>query len=867
MPLWTIVEVRSGGPTESFRDSVACRLSRCFECAVSVVLGVLSGRQHLHGKVEISEGTPAAPVQRTQVEKRRLSVYTVEPALNPSVILNPPCPMITSLRFLLPLVPSLLVAIPCATADEPQPNVSFRNEVMAVLSKSGCNLGTCHGNANGKGGLKLSLRGQDPDVDYVTLTRGLAARRVSPLQPDSSLLLQKPLMAVPHEGGQRFLESSTEYGTLRDWIAAGMPDDVETAPELIGLSVTPKHATVYAPDSSVKLTAEAKFSDGSVRDVTSLAVLESSAITTDVTSDGTVSADEAAMTTVLVRYLNQQQPARLEFVAAAPDFTFEAPEPQNFVDEAVFAQLKRLRVNPAPLSDDPTFLRRAFLDLTGLLPTSAQTQAFLKSADPQKRSALIDRLLDSEEFVDFQTLRWADLLRAEQKTLDEKGLRIYHDWIRSRIAENQPLNEFAAELIAARGSTYKVPAANFYRALRKPDARAEAVAQVFLGIRLQCAKCHNHPFDRWTQDDYYAWTNYFARVDYKIIENKRRDKSDKNEFSGEQIVQMKDKGDVKNPGTGQTAGLRFLGDSNVDTAARRIKNATVQAVAKPAADVADEKNASATDASSATPPDRLQRLAEWLGDPSNERFAASQANRVWAQVVGYGLVDPVDDFRSTNPAVCPELLDGLTREFVEHNFDVRHLMRVIMNSATYQLAAVDSSATQITPLAGTVPRRLTAEQTLDAIAQVLNTSVRFGGHERGTKAVQLVGVRNGDFRYAKPEIGDQFLKLFGKPNRLQSCECERSGETTLAQTFEMVSGELVAKLIAKSGNVIDEALQKSQGTADVVEELYLAAFCRRPTDAERADIASYVKNHEDARAALEDIAWALLNSNEFLLRR
>ena len=693
-------------------------------------------------------------------------------------------------------------------AEDRPVTVSFRNEVMAVLSKSGCNMGTCHGNANGKGGLKLSLRGQDPDIDFRTLTRNLASRRVNVLRPEESLLLQKPLMSVPHEGGQRFSTTSREFRILRDWIGLGLPDDAEAAAKLVDLKVSPSHATVDTSDPTIQLKAEATYSDGSVRDVTSLAVFESSSLSTSVSSSGVVTADGPCLTTVTARYLNQQQPARLEFVEDNPDFVFEAPASQNFIDEAVFDQLKRLKVNPAPLCDDTTFLRRAYLDVTGLLPTIQQAQAFLNSDAPDKRSELIDTLLASEEFVDFQTLKWADLLRAEQKTLDEKGLKVYHSWIRTRIAENQPLNEFAAELIGARGSTYKVPPTNFYRALRKPDVRAEAVAQVFLGIRLQCAKCHNHPFDRWTQDDYYAWTNYFGRIDYKIIENKRRDKNDKNEFSGEQIVEVKTSGDVKNPTTGQTAGLRFLG--NVAAVARR-RDGEAKAETKGSPALVSVATKSATSEASPKKPDRLQRVAAWLGSPDNHRFAATQANRIWAQILGYGLVDPVDDFRSTNPAVCPELLESLTLEFVEHNFDVRHLIRTIMNSATYQLGPVASSEELLTPLAGTVPRRMTAEQTVDAIAQVLGVSVRFGGHKHGTKAVQLVGVRNGDFRYAKMEIGDHFLKLFGKPNRLQSCECERSGETTLAQTFEMVSGELVDELLNASGNRIDDLVQSEEG--------------------------------------------------------
>ncbi len=733
----------------------------------------------------------------------------------------------------------LLLVAADADADVP----SFRNDVMAVLSKSGCNLGTCHGNAHGKGGLKLSLRGQDPARDYLTLTRQSAARRVTPLNPADSLVLQKPTMSVPHEGGRRFSDQSLEYQILRDWVAAGAPDDDAAAPTLVKLTVSPTHKTVYAPEYSVSIKAVAQFSDGSERDVTSLAVFESSATFVNVSSDGVATSDQAGLTTVVVRYLSQQTPVRLEFVPERPGFAFHAPAPRNFIDEAVFAQLKRLKINPSELCDDTSFLRRAYLDLTGLLPSIEQARMFVSSTAPDKRERLVDELLESEQFVDFQTLRWADLLRVEEKTLDARGVDVFHSWIRTSIAERKPLNQFAAEIISARGSTYKVPPTNFYRAVRKPAERGEAVAQVFLGVRLQCAKCHNHPFDHWTQDDYYDWSNFFSRIDYEIVENKRRDKNDKNEFNGEQIVKFKDEGEMKNPTNGQVAGLRFLG----------------------AESPTDPEIATAGDPE----PDRLERLAAWLSSTDNERFAVTQTNRVWAQLMGQGIIDPIDDFRSTNPPSNPELLNRLRDEFVASDFDVRHLMKAIMASATYQLSSTPNAtnAHDTSSFARTHLRRFTAEQTLDAVAQVLDTPVKFGGHDAGTRAVQLKGVRNGGHRYSPPEIGDRFLALFGKPNRLQSCECERTNEPTLAQTFEMVSGELVSSLLKQSNNRIDRLLAERKSNAEIIEDLYWAALSRSPTESESIALLEYVSQQKDRRRGLEDVAWSLVNSNEFLLRR
>ena len=714
---------------------------------------------------------------------------------------------------------------------------SFRQDVMPVLSRSGCNLGTCHGGASGKGGLKLSLRGQDPDDDFRVLTRELSSRRVNIVQPDQSLLLLKPLMEVPHEGGRRFEVTSHEYQILNDWIAAGLPGDPDTLSPVLRLTVTPTQVTVVEKSSPVKISAVAHFSDGSTRDVTHLAVYSSSSIAIDVSDQGQVSVDQPGLTTVTVRYLEFQEPIRIEIIPDQPDFQFVAPEPANVVDEHVFRQLQRLRINPSTVCSDSVFIRRAWLDLTGQLPPANVAKDFVASTDSNKRAAMIDRLLASEGYVDQQTMYWADLLRVEEKTLDETGLKVYHQWIRNSIASGKPLNEFISEIIAARGSTYKVPPANFYRALRSVEERSETVAQVFLGVRLTCAKCHNHPFDQWTQDDYYDWSNFFGRIDYEIIENKRRDKSDKHEFVGEQIVKMKPDGEIRSARTRQSAGLRFLGEA--------------------------ETAAAETDSQ-----DRLQLLAAWLTSKENHRFAATQANRIWYQLMGRGIVDPIDDFRATNPPVNKDLLDELTSQFIRENFDVRSLTRTIMMSRTYQLSSEPNPSNQHDELcfSRVVPQRLTSERMLDAVSTVLETDVPFGGHEPGTKAVQLIGVRNGEFRYARPEAGDDFLKLFGRPSRLQSCECERSNDPTLAQTFEMVSGELISGLMSQSGNRIVNAVSSDVSPEEFVSDLYWAAVSRPPSSEEQSALLVYIRNASDLPAAFQDVTWAVLNCNEFLLR-
>jgi hypothetical protein len=713
---------------------------------------------------------------------------------------------------------------------------SFRNDVMAVLSRSGCNMGTCHGNADGKGGLKLSLRGQGPKFDYDTLTREFGSRRTNTLAPDDSLLLRKPAMLIPHQGGRRFDVDSPEYRILRRWIAAGMPNDIESAPKLVALTATPNHVTLYAPQKSVQLRVTAKFSDGTNRDVSRLTVFESSALFVEIDSKGIATSERPGQTVVTARYLERQIPIRLEFVPARPNFVGHSPAPANFIDEAVFAQLKRLRINPSEVCDDRAFVRRVFLDTTGLLPSAKRAREFVNSQEPNKRAKLIDELLASDQFNDMQALRWADLLKVEEKTLDKKGVVAFHGWIRQAFANRQPLNEFAGELLEARGSTYKVPATNFYRSLRTPSLRGEAAAQVFLGIRLQCAKCHNHPFDQWTQADYYGWSNFFARVDYKIIENKRRDKFDKHEFVGEQIVQIKKAGDVKNPSTGQVADLRFLGDRNANTSDKKL--------------------------------DRLQRMASWMSAKDNSLFAATQANRIWFQLIGRGIVDPVDDFRSTNPPSNPELLDALQASFIQGGFRVRPLMRIILNSKTYQLSSTanDTNHNAAHLFARVEPKRLTAEQTLDAITQSIGVSAKFGDHKTGTKAVQLAGVRDGVHRFSKSENGDKFLTLFGKPSRQLNCECERSDETTLAQTFELCGGNLIDELLRHKEGRISKAMSQGNSDQQIIDELYWTSLSRAPTNEEESIAKTFVAKKADRRQALEDVLWALMNSNEFLLR-
>lgn len=728
-----------------------------------------------------------------------------------------------------------LVAIACAHAAVP----SFRTDVMAAISKAGCNLGTCHGNATGKGGFKLSLRGQDIDWDYAVLTRDADGRRINLFAPNESLILQKGANKLAHEGGKKLDPKGWEYAMLHDWIASGAPAAASQEPRLIRIDVTPVEAIIDEPQSEVQLQVQATFSDGSKRDVTERTIYEPLQVgLVTVSKSGLVSREKFGEPTVLVRYLNQTQPVRLLFVAAKPGFTWEQPRQDNFIDRQIFAKLKTLRINPSRTCPDAVFVRRAYLDLLGMIPTAEEARTFAADKSPDKRARLIDQLLARPEFADFWAMKWADVLKVESRTLDETGMKKFHAWIRDAIARNRPLDEFARDLIAARGSTYHKPAANFYRANRTAEDRAEAAAQVFLGTRLRCAQCHNHPFDRWSQDDYYNWAAVFGRVDYKILENKRGDKNDKHEFKGEQVVFLNPKLGVENPRIGDPAKPRFLG-----------------------ADMAALKDE-----------DELQAAAKWLASAANPLFAKAQANRIWFHLMGRGLVDPVDDFRLTNPASHPQLLDQLADDLVRSGFDLRHLIRAIMLSRTYQLDSEpnETNAEDTENYSRNVPRRLSAEQMVDSLHLALGVETDFANEPRGTRASQIAGPRNGKgsrnigLDEAAPEV---FLAQFGKPKRELSCECERANDTSMSQAFHFISGPMLNKLISQRGNRLAELLQRDSSSDERIAELYWAVLSRAPSAEESRALTEYFAKARDKRAALEDIAWGLVNAKEFVLRR
>ena len=732
--------------------------------------------------------------------------------------------------FFPPKIRVLLFAAALGSVGAHGDDVVFRRDVMAVLSKAGCNLGGCHGNGNGKGGFKLSLRGQDPDLDWAAMTRDQGGRRVNFIEPEKSLLLLKATASIAHEGGQRFAPGSPEWAAFAGWLRDGAPDS--QASRLTKLEVTPAARVLVEPETSVELNATAVFADGSRREVTRMAVFEPNNLTVKVSADGKVTREKAGESTVLVRYLDQQIPVRLAFVPARPDFVWSEPPANNFIDEHVFKKLRTLRVNPSARCDDSTFLRRAYLDLLGVVPSGETARAFTADTAPDKRAALIERLFARAEFADFWTLKWADLLKIEERQLDRKGMKDFHGWIRESIAGNKPLNVFARELIAARGSTYENPAANWWRANRDPVTRAESTARVFLGTQLNCAQCHNHPFERWTQDDYYNWAGLFARLDYKIVENKRKDTNDTREFKGDQIVLVKADGAVKNARTGEAATPRFLGGDAPQTSADR---------------------------------DELQALADWL--PHSPMFARMQVNRVWFHLMGRGLVDPVDDFRASNPPSHPELLDALAKDFSDNGYDLRRLIRTIMQSRVYQLASEPNAtnADDETNFSHGVIRRLGAEQLVDSINKTLGAVLDIEGYASVSRLSQVPEGRK-HYHPIKTDI-DRFQLVFGKPPRLIASECERTDEPTVGQAFQLISGPVIQDLLTQSSNRLNAWIQSGKTDAEIAEEMFWTALSRAPNPAELRAATLHLETADDKRKAAEDLMWALFNSKEFLFRR
>ncbi len=708
--------------------------------------------------------------------------------------------------------------LPVTVRSMAAPPISFVRDVEPVLNKAGCNQGTCHGGAQGKNGFKLSLRGYDPDFDYHSLVDDVSGRRFNRAAPDQSLMLLKPVQEVPHQGGYVFEKGSRYYSILRQWIAEGTKSDVETATRVSRLEVLPRNPTLPLPGMKQSVVVIAHYPDGTTRDVTRDARFQSSVTeVAEVTDTGTVTAIRRGESAILVSYEGQFATNELTILGDRTGWKWAAQPQLNYVDQLIDVKLQRLKSQPAPLASDADFLRRVTLDLTGLLPTPDAARAFLQDPRPsaEKRKDLVERLLRSPEFDDFWTYKFSDLLQVNRKYLGERGVAAFRAWIHDSIAQGKPYDRMVRELLTATGSAYESPQSNYQRIIRDTSTATENVTQLFLGVRFSCNKCHDHPFERWTQAQYYQLGAYFAQVGFKPGQ------------PGEEIVFDRKDGEVMHPKTGRPV--------------------------EPAFPVSFA-------AAGAAAPTRREALAEWLTSRENPFFAKSMANRIWSYFMGRGIIDPVDDIRASNPPVNAPLLDALTADFVKSGFDLRHLMRTIVSSRTYQssLATNRWNEDDKTNFSHQVARRLSAEQLLDAISQATGSVQKYPGAPAGTRAQQLADTRvaNGGF-----------LDLFGRPARESPCECERSSEVSLAQALNLMNGETIANAIADPNGRV-AALVKSVPENDrLVEEIYLAAFGRLPTKTERDTAVKHLAGTPDRLEGAQDLMWALINSPAFLFNR
>jgi hypothetical protein len=693
--------------------------------------------------------------------------------------------------------------------------VSFRRDVIPAFSQAGCNMGACHGTPTGKGGFRLSLRGYLPDQDFAILSREAGGRRINPLAPDTSLILRKPLGEVSHEGGLRLARHSKTFEFLHDWIAQGAKDDPGGA-TAVQLELMPESRVLMAPASTQQLIARVRYSEGVVRDVTPICYYDSSnPEIAEVDAEGFVRFKARGEVAVIAHYLNLVANIRLTHLVEVPGFVKSEVPRDNVVDAAVFAKLNRMRIRPSEVCSDREFIRRVYLDVIGVLPTPEEVARFLERPEKSRRADAIDAILARSEFYDFWSLKFADILRANGRLIQPKGAYVFHRWIRSCLERDVPLDQFVREMLTAEGSTYKNPAANYFRISRDPESAVETTAQLFLGVRIQCAKCHNHPFERWTQDDYYGFAAFFSQIGRK-----------KGNLPDEEVVFVSGSGDVHQPRTGQKMKPKALGGPAFD-------------------DSAEQR-------------DRRARLASWLASGDNPFFAKSLVNRIWYHLMGRGIVEPVDDFRDSNPASNDELLESLTSAFVKGGYHLKPLIRTIVRSRTYQLSATTTALNVDDSLyfSHCQTKLLPAEVLLDAISTVTGTTTKFDGLPTGARATQI----------PDGKIDNPFLKTFGRPARELACECERESESNLSQALQLIGGATVnGKLRDNDGRMV--LLAKSGKTPEqITRELYLVALSREPTAAEKEASVKHLSAAKNRREAVEDLGWVLINSKEFLFR-
>ena len=759
------------------------------------------------------------------VDLTRKATYEVEPAdlasVNDQGLLKPMREGEGSVRVTHGDV-STIIAIEAENILQPQ-RVSFDYHTLPVLAQTGCSGGSCHGAPHGKAGFRLSLFGSDRELDRVSLTHQMAGRRINPIEPTKSLLLMKPTGGVAHQGGQRFERDDLQYELLRDWIAEGANTD-SGGPRCVGIKVYPEAGRLLKfPNHTQQLSVIASFDDGSRRDVTHLTKYEvSNPLVAEVNRRGLVRGLDRGESAVIVRFANFIEAPLLTFVRDIEGFTWDEPEEANYIDHHVYAKLRQLQFKPSPLANESTFVRRVFLDTIGLLPTEEELEQYLSDPSPTRRQELIDQLLERPEYAKFWAQKWGDLLRVSTKLIGVPSVHKFNRWLEASVASNQPYDQFAEQILLATGSTRQHPQGNFFRSAADTNDATETAAQVFLGTRIQCAKCHNHPFERWTQGNYYGLSAFFSRL--------QRSKTNQKD---EVLLWSKEEGEVVHPATGQTA--------------------------KPWVPVAGEIQTQQSD--------RRFAFADWLTAEQNPLFAKIEVNRIWAQLMGQGIVEPFDDFRDSNPPANSELLEALAEDFVASGYDRRHIIRTVLLSHTYQASSDTNrwNEDDRSYFSHYRPRMMTAEQLVDALGYVTNKPETFFGVPVSTKATWVPAP---DLKpHDRAKIGSvEFLKVFGQPERQSACECERSRDVSLGQALELLNGETVNEMITAKTNLVHQGLEAGVDSLELVKRLYRRALSREATEEELKVHADYIQSHQDKGQALEDTCWALLNRNEFLFQ-
>ena len=708
---------------------------------------------------------------------------------------------------------TLSVPVKVKDAAKERP-VRFSMDVMPVFTKGGCNAGSCHGSTRGKDKFRLSLFGFDPQRDYFCLTREEFGRRINIARPDDALIIEKAVGRVTHTGGKLFEEKSWMYDTLVEWLAAGAPNDPANTPKVVDLEIYPKQAVLEGPDTLQQLTVRAKYSDGTDRDVTRETVfISNNGIAAKADPNGLITSGKPGEAFIMARFDQITTGTQILSIPKLADYKFPDEPAANYIDTLVYNKHKKIRITPSGLCDDNTFIRRVYLDVIGQLPEAAAVEKFVADKSSDKRAKLVEELLGRPEFVKMWVMKWAELLqiRTNNNQFQYKNAILYFEWLRSQFEKNRPMNEIVQELLGARGGTFSNPAGNYYQIQRDALKLMENTAQIFMGMRIQCAQCHNHPFDRWTMDDYYSFANFFSQIGRKGSEDNR-----------EQIIYNRGSGGVRHPVGNRDMPPKFLGGEAPDTAGK----------------------------------DRREVLAKWLASDENPFFAKNMANIVWGHFMGVGIVEPVDDVRISNPPSNPELLDELGQRFAKSGYDFKQLVRDICNSRTYQrtVQSNDSNKEDTLNFAKASIRRVRAEVLLDIISQVTDTQNKFRGLPNGASAVEIVDGRTSTF----------FLTTFGRATRDTVCSCEVALEPNLSQALHLLNGSTVNAKCTQGG-VVTKALAAKKTPSQVIDDLYMRCLARKPSAAEKAKLMAFVG--EEGRSdtdVLNDLFWAILNSKEFI---